>query len=133
LVDRFKFGWPMFLTYDGLIASMAILATATGALQVLILSGLVGFGVIGAQYSLYALAPLYYAPPVRGAGSGAAVGAGRIGSIVGPLLAGTLREQHASAAQVLTYTLPVILVAGLAAMLLVSFGKPYAAEGDHVA
>jgi AAHS family 3-hydroxyphenylpropionic acid transporter len=118
LADRHRFRWPLAATYVGLAIGMALLALANQVGQVLVLSAVVGFCVIGTQYGLYALAPLYYPPAVRGLGAGAAVGAGRMGSIVGPLLAGAMRERHASAAEVLGVTLPVIVVAALAAFVL---------------
>jgi AAHS family 3-hydroxyphenylpropionic acid transporter len=123
VIDRAGFRWPLAFTYIGLVGSMALLATATGLVAVIALSGLVGCFVVGAQYALYGLAPRFYAIPVRGAGAGAAVGAGRLGSIAGPMLAGTLREHHASAGQVLNFTLPVIFIAGVAAVLLTFVGK----------
>jgi AAHS family 3-hydroxyphenylpropionic acid transporter len=123
LLDRFGYRWPLALAYLGLVGSMALLATADGLVAVIVLSGLVGCFVIGAQYALYAMAPRFYPTPVRGTGAGAAVGAGRLGSIAGPLLAGALRARHASAGQVLDVTLPVICVAGLAAVLLTFVGK----------
>jgi len=58
---------------------------------------------------------------VRATGLGAAVGAGRLGSIAGPILAGALRARHASAEEVIRYTLPVILIAGIAAIILSFF------------
>ena len=47
-----------------------------------------GFLVIGAQAGLNALAANYYPTAVRSTGVGWALGVGRIGSIVGPLLGG---------------------------------------------
>jgi AAHS family 3-hydroxyphenylpropionic acid transporter len=49
-----------------------------------------GFFVIGGQLVLYAIAPTLYPRTVSGTGVGAAVSVGRIGSIVGPLIGGSL-------------------------------------------
>jgi AAHS family 3-hydroxyphenylpropionic acid transporter len=49
-----------------------------------------GYFVIGGQLALYAIAPGLYPTAIRGTGVGAAVAVGRLGSIAGPLLAGTL-------------------------------------------
>ena len=54
------------------------------------MSGAVGFFLLGANYALYGVAPKYYPGPIRGTGSGASVAVGRVGSILGPLLAGLL-------------------------------------------
>ena len=78
----------------------------------------VGVFVIGTQLALYGTAPNYYATAVRGTGVGAAVAAGRIGSIVGPLVAGSLLGAGGNAASVLTALLPVVAVAAIAAFLM---------------
>ncbi|HEV8362421.1 MAG TPA: 3-(3-hydroxy-phenyl)propionate transporter MhpT [Gemmatimonadaceae bacterium] len=78
----------------------------------------VGIFVIGTQLALYGIAPNYYATAVRGTGVGAAVAAGRVGSIVGPLVAGSLLGAGGNAASVLTALLPVVAVAAIAALLL---------------
>ena len=55
-----------------------------------ILAFLLGFLVIGAQAGLNVLAANFYPTSVRSTGVGWALGIGRVGSIVGPLLAGML-------------------------------------------
>ena len=52
--------------------------------------------------------------------------AGRLGSALGPLAAGQLLTAGASAGQVTGATVPIVLLAGLAALLLSFFGKPQA-------
>ena len=128
VADRFGFRWPLLIAYVALAGAMAALAGASTLGAVLTLSGAAGFLLIGAQYALYALAPLYYAPDVRAAGVGAAVAVGRLGSIAGPLIAGELRAAGATAEQVLTAMLPVVVVAGLAAMLLTYLGRAHRAD-----
>ena len=123
VIDRFGFRWPLLVTYAALAATMQALSLASGIGGVLLFSGLAGFLVIGAQYSLYALAPAYYGPSVRAAGAGAAVAVGRLGSIAGPLIAGELRAAGASADQVIGAMLPVVLAAGVAAVLLTYVGR----------
>ena len=91
VIDRFGFRWPLLATYVVLAVVMQGLSQASAIGPILVLSGLAGFLVIGAQYALYALAPAYYGPAVRAAGAGAAVAVGRLGSIAGPLIAGELR------------------------------------------
>ncbi|MFC3068895.1 MFS transporter [Phenylobacterium soli] len=125
IADRFGFRWPLLVTYVALGVAMEGLSNASGVGPILILSGLAGFLVIGAQYALYALAPVYYGPQVRAAGAGAAVGVGRLGSIAGPLIAGQLRASGATADQVLAAMLPVVVVAGAAAFLLTFVGQAH--------
>ncbi len=49
-----------------------------------------GFLVIGTQAGLNALAAIFYPTPIRSTGVGWALGVGRVGSIVGPLLGGVM-------------------------------------------
>jgi AAHS family 3-hydroxyphenylpropionic acid transporter len=126
VVDKAGFRWPLALAYAALAGVMWALAGTSVLSMVLICSGAAGFFVLGAQYSLYALAPSLYPPQVRAAASGAAVAVGRVGSIVGPLIAGELREAGRSADQVFAAMIPVVLVAGVAVVICTTLGKPYA-------
>jgi MFS transporter, AAHS family, 4-hydroxybenzoate transporter len=53
-----------------------------------------GFGVVGGQAGVNALTGTFYPTRLRSTGLGAGLGIGRIGSIVGPLVAGELRGRH---------------------------------------
>jgi MFS transporter, AAHS family, 4-hydroxybenzoate transporter len=53
-----------------------------------------GFGVVGGQAGVNALTGTFYPTKLRSTGLGAGLGIGRIGSIVGPVLAGELRGRH---------------------------------------
>jgi len=70
--------------------------------------------LLGANYALYGVAPAYYPAAVRGTGSGASVAMGRVGSIIGPLLAGVLLGSGTSASGVVAYLMPVAAVAAVA-------------------
>lgn len=125
VVDRAGFRWPLVLTYAALAATMFALASADGIAPVLLLAGAAGFLVLGAQYSLYAVAPILYPPQVRASGAGAAVAVGRLGSIAGPLLAGQLRQEGYSAGQVFGAMTPVVLAAGAAVLALSFLSRPH--------
>jgi AAHS family 3-hydroxyphenylpropionic acid transporter len=106
--------------YLGLAALLAIFGFGKfgfGAVA-LIAAGL-GFTVTVAQAAIYAFSPLCYDESVRNTGVGAAVAAGRLGTIAGPLLAGTLLGAGRAAADVLKVLIPIILIAGLMALLVV--------------
>jgi AAHS family 3-hydroxyphenylpropionic acid transporter len=79
---------------------------------------LLGCAVLAAQAFLYAMAPTPYPTVIRGIGVGAAVAMGRIGSIVGPKLAGVLRGMGHNASQLLMDLLPIVIVASLTALCL---------------
>jgi AAHS family 3-hydroxyphenylpropionic acid transporter len=87
-------------------------------LMVAVLVLLLGCAVIAAQAFLYATAPTPYPIVIRGIGVGAAVAMGRIGSIVGPKLAGMLRDMGHSSSQLLMDLLPIVIVASVAALSL---------------
>lgn len=76
----------------------------------------VGATVTVAQATLYAFAPLCYPADVRNTGVGAAVAAGRLGTVAGPLLAGSLLGAGNSAAEVLAVLIPITLVSGAMAL-----------------
>jgi MFS transporter, AAHS family, 4-hydroxybenzoate transporter len=75
-----------------LIASMAMMADSWPL--VITLAFLLGFLVIGAQAGLNVLAAQFYPTFIRSTGVGWALGIGRIGSIIGPILAGMLLSKH---------------------------------------
>jgi AAHS family 3-hydroxyphenylpropionic acid transporter len=89
---------------------------------------LAGVVIVGAQMVLFALAPLYYPRPVRGTGVGWAVAIGRLGSVFGPLYAGTLLTAGASSGLVLVGIVPFVALGGVATVLLA--GRPRGA-GDQ--
>ncbi len=122
LADRFHFRWPLTAAYLALIAALLGLAGASGEAMTITLSAAVGFFLLGANYALYGVAPAYYPGTARGTGSGASVAVGRVGSILGPLLAGELIRSGVSATDVVYYMVPVAAVAGVAVFAL-SFRK----------
>ena len=67
---------------------------------------------------LYALAPRYYGVLIRGAGVGAAVAAGRLGSMTGPLMGGALLQAGFGANAVLAGAIPGMALAAIAAVIL---------------
>jgi AAHS family 3-hydroxyphenylpropionic acid transporter len=79
---------------------------------------LLGCAVLSAQAFLYTMAPLVYPTPIRGVGVGMAVAVGRIGSIVGPKLGGTLKAAGHGPSQVLMDLLPIVIVGSLCALWL---------------
>ena len=125
VVDRAGYRWPVTLTFLLLALAMGALAAAGTLASVLVLSGVAGFLLLGAQYSLYAVIPSLYPPQVRAAGTGAAVAVGRLGSIAGPLLAGELRNAGYGAGQVFGVMIPVVLAAAAAVFALSWLARPH--------
>lgn len=79
-----------------------------------------GAGVVSSQSILYGLAPQVYQAHVRGTGVGFAVGMGRFGSVVGPLLAGVLIANGRTVTEVLMGIMPIAFAGGLATFFLVT-------------
>jgi AAHS family 3-hydroxyphenylpropionic acid transporter len=80
---------------------------------------LTGAFLYGSIYIVYGLIPGVYPTLVRGVGTGASFAAGRIGSIIGPLLAGGILSAGHSGAVVLQALLPITALAGATAVALV--------------
>jgi AAHS family 3-hydroxyphenylpropionic acid transporter len=124
LVDRIDARTPLTFAYVGLIGSLLALSASDGIASTVWLSGAAGFFLLGANYALYGVAATYYPQDVRGTGSGASVGVGRLGAIIGPLLAGILLGGGTSASGVVQYMVPVAAVAGAAVFALSFWRRP---------
>lgn len=125
LVDKVGFRWPLTVAYLLLAGAMLALAAAQGRGPILALAGLAGFMVLGAQYALYALAPMLYPPHVRAFGAGSAVAVGRFGSIAGPLVAGQFRQSGLGPGEVFAAITPAVLAAAAAVFALSFLAKPH--------
>jgi AAHS family 3-hydroxyphenylpropionic acid transporter len=77
------------------------------------LASLLGSAILASQVIVYAVASAVYPVAARGTGVGAAVAAGRLGSLVGPLFAASLLASGRSSAQVLIGVLPIAVAGGL--------------------
>jgi AAHS family 4-hydroxybenzoate transporter-like MFS transporter len=96
----------------GLLTALMAM-TADSWTLVVILAFMMGFLVIGAQAGLNVLAAQFYPTFVRSTGVGWALGMGRIGSIVGPLLVDMLLTREWQPWQILLAgAIPAILALG---------------------
>jgi MFS transporter, AAHS family, 4-hydroxybenzoate transporter len=110
-----------FLTFTALL--MVLFGFFKGSVIVLILFGLIGFGVQGGFVGMYSVAAKLYPVDRRATGVGWAVGAGRIGAIAGPLVGGLLIGWGLSmAANFIAFAIPTI-IAGVA-ILFVTTKEP---------
>ncbi|MCA8223155.1 MULTISPECIES: 3-(3-hydroxy-phenyl)propionate transporter MhpT [Burkholderia] len=112
--------------YAGIVLSLAALAIAPGLMWLSVAAFSAGMFVVGGQSVLYALAAIYYPTAMRGTGVGSAVAVGRLGSVVGPLAAAELLAMGRSASVVIGASIPVTLVAAIAALLLIR--RPHAQD-----
>jgi len=114
------------------IVAILALAVAPADLTLLIIGGAaVGATISSSQMVLYSIAPDCYPTMVRGTGVGAAVAIGRVGSALGPLLAGLLISSGQSNGQVMMSILPILAISGIAATILAARIKPRAEAADE--
>ena len=119
LMDRLKLRTVVLISFVTAALGLVLLALAPAVIGIsLIVGGVVGWTMSMTQALLYALAPPNYPTAVRGTGVGSAVAAGRIGSAVGPLLAGALLGGGAKPETVLLVLIPMIALAGIGAVIL---------------
>jgi MFS family permease len=79
---------------------------------ILLMFGLIGFGVQGGFVGLYAVAAWLYPMEIRNTGIGWGIGAGRTGAIVGPKIGGTLVGMGLSmTANFMVFAVPLIIAA----------------------
>jgi MFS transporter, AAHS family, 3-hydroxyphenylpropionic acid transporter len=124
LVDRLGARWPLVLAYAVLIGALLALSRSTQLESILLWSAVCGLALTGANYSLYGVAASYYSQEIRGTGSGASVAVGRVGSVVGPMLAGLLLGAGATATVVMQLMAPVAALAGAAVFALSFYPRP---------
>jgi AAHS family 3-hydroxyphenylpropionic acid transporter len=130
LMEQRRRAPKLALWYLGMAGSILLLARAGPELSSAGAAAFVaGVFIASAALPFYGLAPAYYEVEVRGAGVGAALGVGRSGAIVGPLMAGALLTAGAGAATVIMALLPLAVAIGTSAMALMS--RPTAKEGAN--
>ncbi|MCP3730306.1 MFS transporter [Sphingomonas sp. MG17] len=109
----------MAFGYAGAALGIVLVASIKGhVVAIAAAAAMLSFCQTGVQCFLYGLSPTLYPAGLRGTGSGAAVGAGRVGAIVGPLAAGQLLALGLSPAGLLFATLPIGGVSLLATLAL---------------
>ena len=103
-----------FVAVPLLIVLLARTEVQSGPLLVIVL--FLGCAVLAAQAFLYASAPGLYPVNVRGMGTGSAVAAGRVGSIIGPQLGGILKSAGHDTPQLLMDILPLVIAGSIASL-----------------
>jgi len=108
------------LTAEYALAGLFVAALAVISVSFPVMLGItftIGFMIIGAQGGLNALAAKYYPVTVRSTGVGWALGIGRIGSIVGPIIGGTFLSHGWKTRQMLLFAAVVAVIACVSILL----------------
>jgi AAHS family 4-hydroxybenzoate transporter-like MFS transporter len=131
LVDRRQ---PFGILTFAYAAAAALVAgiglVATSPIPVLMLTIFAtGFFVIGSQYCMNALAANYYPTALRSTGVGWALGIGRIGSIIGPVVGGTMMAMGWRTSQLFMVTAMPALLAAIAVISIGLQAKSRRSEG----
>ena len=118
LASRFGSRKTIFWFLIFTAALMLMFGFFKGSGVTLVLFGLLGFGIQGGFVGMYALATHLYPVEIRATGVGWAVGAGRIGAIVGPLVGGILIGMGLTmATNFIVFAIPTI-ISGIATIFI---------------
>jgi MFS transporter, AAHS family, 4-hydroxybenzoate transporter len=123
VLGRFGLHWALTLLMAGLVGVFTI--ATTGFASPLLLTGavtLAGFGIIGCQGVLNVSAGLIYPVSCRSTGAGAALGVGRIGSLLGPVVGATILSQHWAPHRLFFVPLLPLSIAAVATFILITRG-----------
>ncbi len=109
----------LFIALAFCIASpLIVLFPYMRSFSLLILAFLVGFFLVGGQIGLNAIAGTIYPTDIRSTGVGWALGIGRIGSILGPVLGGVLISRRIPVQSLFVYTAFVVFVCAVTIAML---------------
>ncbi|WGD48962.1 MFS transporter [Bradyrhizobium sp. CB1650] len=121
-IDRFSFR-ALSLTY--LMAAVAVAAIGMASHSIVLVTIAIfasGFCIVGGQIASNALTATFYPTAIRSTGVGWALGIGRIGSIVGPLIGGLMLARDMGAQPLFVAAAVPALVAAAAAFVLARRG-----------
>ena len=118
IIDRFSFRELALVYFIAVFAVGAIGQLGQSVVFVTMAIFAAGFCIVGGQIAANALAAAFYPTSLRATGVGWALGIGRVGSIVGPLVGGVLLTMKWSTASVFVAAAAAALCAALAAFSL---------------
>lgn len=119
LTDRWKKAYVIILMYGGILAGLLALNASNSLTQMYVAAALVGAFVIGCQGVLYAFGSMVYPTELRGTGVGTGSAVGRVGAMLGPVVAGQLLVAGFGAAGVISAAIPCIVISAVFMLLLV--------------
>jgi AAHS family 4-hydroxybenzoate transporter-like MFS transporter len=109
----------LFISLAFCLASpLIVLIPRARGYSLLMLAFMVGFFLVGGQIGLNSIAGTIYPTDIRSTGAGWALGIGRIGSILGPVLGGVLISAHLPIRSLFVYTALVVVLCAVAILIL---------------
>jgi len=116
LIDRIGAVRALSFAYLGAAVFLAVISGVDRSNAQILLPAvfMAGFGIAGAQIGMNALTAEVYPTAIRSTGVGWALGVGRIGSIIGPIVGGGLLALEWSTSLIFSLTIAPMLVAALA-------------------
>ncbi|KAF0174953.1 MAG: MFS transporter [Hyphomonadaceae bacterium] len=125
LVQIGRFRLAMFGCYACVAAASAMpWMFGGGLIGAFTISAVVGACLVGAQMTLYGMAPGVFPTSIRGGGVGATIAMGRFGSFVGPTVAGALLGAGWSQNQVMAMNAPAAALAAISIAIALSLVRP---------
>jgi AAHS family 4-hydroxybenzoate transporter-like MFS transporter len=118
IIDRFSFRALALVYFMAVFAVGAIGQLGHSIVLVTIAIFAAGFCIVGGQIAANALAAAFYPTSVRATGVGWALGIGRVGSIIGPLVGGVLLSMKWSTGAVFMAAAAAALCAAMSAFVL---------------
>jgi len=124
VLDRFFSFWVLSACYLWAAASVYLIGAAGASPFMLAVTiSCAGLGIIGGQNACHAVTAEFYPTRVRSTGVGWALGIGRIGSIVGPVVGGLLLARGTAIGQVFWAATIPALIATVAAAGVAAAGR----------
>ena len=114
--------WGFFGVLTGCFALASVMIALIGrpglsVAMLFVVVFLAGWGIFAGQAGNNAVAAVYYPTTLRSTGVGAALGIGRIGSILGPSVAEYMRPRYSTSELFLVFAVPALLSAVAVALL----------------
>jgi MFS transporter, AAHS family, 3-hydroxyphenylpropionic acid transporter len=108
----------------------ALASTSGGFALTVCIVFFLGGATIAQQAYLYAMAPIAYPTAIRGIGVGAAVAIGRVGSVIGPKLAGALKTAGNGPSRLLMDLIPIAVLTAICALTFAWLNRSKAHGGE---
>jgi AAHS family 4-hydroxybenzoate transporter-like MFS transporter len=117
-IQRWGFFGVLIACFAGAAVSIGLIGQpGLTAVLLFVVVFFAGFGILGGQAGNNAVAATYYPTDLRSTGVGAALGIGRIGSILGPSAAEFMRPRYSTHQLFLAFAVPALLSAVAVALL----------------